>query len=88
MSYRVGWTSEAEESLIQLWTTASVSSEISRATNEINAALADDPITAGESRDDESRVFFVLPLAVQYIFDIAGRTVTVTRCWRAGRRKP
>jgi hypothetical protein len=49
--------------------------------------LADDPNSAGESREGDDRVMFVLPVVVEFVVNVAQQTVTVTRIWLSSRRQ-
>ncbi len=82
MNFTVVWTPSAEQQLAALWTAAADRSAVTAAANKIDAELARDPRSAGESRSGTTRVHFVSPLAVYFDIDEAAREVTVWAVWR------
>jgi len=66
--YTVIWAPSAEQDLAEIWNNASDRAEVSAAANEIDAALALNPLNFGEARRGLTRVAFVKPLAV--LFDV------------------
>lgn len=79
----VEWLQQALDELTVLWTNSSSSERalINAATNRIDNDLARDPDGVGESRDEDNRIHFALPLGV--IFRIEAPTnVAVGHVWR------
>ena len=72
------WSPSAEQELAQIWNDASDRALVSEAANEIDAALARNPLNFGEARRGITRVAFVKPLAV--LFDVHEDQVKV-RVW-------
>lgn len=85
MRYNVHWTPDAEHDLARLWLEADDRDEISRVTNQIDAALREDAHLQGESREDISRILFYLPFAVEFAVLQPTRTVFVTGLWKCKR---
>lgn len=82
MKYTVEWLPSVEQELAALWNSAPDRSDIAAAANNIDAALARDPLTLGESRGGRTRIAFLTPLAVLFDVDTAARMVTVWDLWR------
>jgi hypothetical protein len=82
MRYQVLWQEEAEEALLEIWATAEDSAVVAEAANQLNALLANDPESAGESRGDRGRIVFVRPLAAMLEVNADALTVVVTRVWQ------
>src|SRR5262249_15812364 len=82
MKYTVEWLPSAEQELAALWNSAPDRSEITAAADNIDRALARDPLTLGESRGARTRIAFETPLAVLFDVDAVGRMVTVWDLWR------
>lgn len=79
--YTVRWKRSALDRLAELWLLAEDRSAITTAVNEIDRVLAAHPHTAGESRDEQTRVLFVAPVGV--FFDIHDKVhdVEVLKVW-------
>ena len=56
MNYQVLWLPSAERDLADLWVDSSNRETVRWAANEIDDVLERDPLTAGESREDNSRI--------------------------------
>ncbi len=82
MSYEVFWLASAEQELARLWVSASDRADISAAADEIDASLARDPLSFGESRGGMTRIAFDHPLAVLFDVDAVNRAVIVWDLWR------
>ena len=72
----------AERTLIELWTDAHDRQLITNAANTIDAILRSDPLDVGESRGDNVRFLYILPLAVYYDVFPDDRRVAVWAMWR------
>jgi len=59
---------------------------ITAATHALDEELQIDPYRHSESREDEERVLFAYPLAVQIEVDLQQRIVWVLHAWRFRRR--
>jgi hypothetical protein len=77
MNYQVMWTRRAEGELAEIWTNSTRRELITRAARDIDAALARDPTSCGESRSTGRRVFFVRPLMDVFRISEADRLVRV-----------
>jgi hypothetical protein len=86
--FRVVWLQEALDDLAAVWVKAdSVLREaITTAANAIDQELTSDPYRNSESRDDDTRVLFAYPLALQIDVDLEQRVVWVLHAWRFRRR--
>ncbi len=86
MKYTVVWSKAAEEKLANLWLDDEQREQITRATNEIDQRLQQDPQNEGESRENDRRVLIVPPLAVYFRVSVADRVVQVLTIRRVKRR--
>jgi mRNA-degrading endonuclease RelE of RelBE toxin-antitoxin system len=77
MTYTVVWNSLAKAQLAQLWLDAPDRAAITRAADKIDRQLRASPSEIGESRTDEYRVLYELPLVVAYRVSDDDRMVTV-----------
>ena len=66
MKFTVIWLPTIEAKLTQLWLAGRDREAIREATVEIEQTLATKPLSAGESRVGNYRIFFADPLAVMY----------------------
>jgi hypothetical protein len=82
MSYAVHWLEKAERALTKVWSDAPDRRRIAAAADQIDSALARDPLSLGESRSDATRIAIVAPLAVLFDVDANRRIVTVWSLWR------
>jgi plasmid stabilization system protein ParE len=77
MRYTVVWKKSAADRLAEIWMAAADRGAVSVAADNIDAALRNNPLECGESRDENTRILIVPPLAVLYEVDQADRRVTV-----------
>lgn len=77
MSYTVDWKRRAEAQLAALWIRANNKGAIVGYAEQIERALARDPLDFGESRSGTTRIAFFRPLCVVYHVDGAARAVHV-----------
>ena len=82
MKWTVIWKPDAEGDLTELWVKAVDKADITTAANLIDVALRKDPLNTGESRAEDDRVHFELPLGVLFTVDELDRKVFVERVWR------
>jgi hypothetical protein len=82
MKWTVTWLPSAERTLTDLWVNAPDRNAVAAAANRIDQDLERDPLSAGESRQGDTRIHIVEPLAVLFDVDPAQRTVTVWSVWR------
>ncbi len=84
--YRVDWIRIALDTLMEIWMQADYRDEIAEATEQIDRQLARDPLGVGESRPNDQRVTFSLPLGVRYQVFESERRVLILAVWRVRRR--
>lgn len=77
MRFTVFWKPTAEGQLASLWNESHDRSAIARAADEVDALLAVDPQSRGESRSGASRVLIVTPLVVAFEVREPDRAVDV-----------
>jgi plasmid stabilization system protein ParE len=82
MNYVVEWTPSALQDLAEIWNTAADRSAVTAAANAIDAALARDALTQGESREGNVRILFIAPLAIFFTVDASSHLVRVHAVWR------
>lgn len=87
MSYRVFWHPHAEQQFETILTSTANDVAFSNAAKEIDARLASDPMTYGESRYDTVRIGFCRPLGIHYEVLQDVETVIVYDVWRTDRRR-
>ena len=82
------WEDSATNELATIWMAASSEerARITAATMEIDRSLLGNPADAGESRPDNVRIFYVLPLGILFDIDMTRRVVRVLQVWRVRRR--
>ncbi|MFQ5734727.1 MAG: hypothetical protein ACE5KM_22565 [Planctomycetaceae bacterium] len=66
MRFRVIWKPEPQQRLTEIWMASGDRTAVTEAVNRIDAILATDPDSAGESRDESMRVLFLRPLVVLF----------------------
>jgi len=81
MKWHVIWKAEAERSLTLIWLGSRKREAINIAAHELDSALAIDPNTVGESREENRRVAFIRPLGAQIELDHTAHTVSVLTVW-------
>ena len=86
MKYTVVYRPSAQNRLAELWTEGPDRQAITRAADEIDRRLGNDPQLQGESRTETTRIVFVEPLAILFEVSEADRMVYVLKIWRVGRR--
>lgn len=79
MNYIVVWQPPALGALAQLWTDAPNRNAVAAASDRIDARLARNPLSQGESRAGSYRILFEPPLVVDFEVRETGRTVVVVR---------
>ncbi|HVA51034.1 MAG TPA: hypothetical protein VNH11_32135 [Pirellulales bacterium] len=82
MKFTVVWRPGAEQELARLWNGAADRADVAAAADTIDAALAREPLSFGESRGGATRIALVAPLAALYDVDEPDRLVTVWDLWR------
>lgn len=86
--FQVEWTETALNQPAAIWTTAddSIRGVITRATDEIDRLLRVSAVDAGESREENLRILFVLPLGVSFHVHQPSRTAAVYHVWFVRKR--
>jgi len=79
--YSVACTPAADGQLAAIWITARNRDAVTAAALEIENALADGPLTVGESREGNLRILFVEPLGVRYIVEPEDLRVVIVQFW-------
>jgi hypothetical protein len=82
MKWTVVWRPTAESRLAELWTEAADRDAVARAADQMDARLARDPQTQGESRSETTRLLIIEPLAVLFDISELDRLVAVLKVWR------
>ena len=80
MRFTVTWHPTAEAELAKIWLQASDQTSVTQAANEIDQALATQPLSQGEEFYGD-RIFVVLPLAVTYTVSEPDLTVQILQVW-------
>jgi hypothetical protein len=80
--YSVEWLPSAEDELANLWNNDNDRASIAAAADAIDAALARNPFSVGESREQNSRIAFEPPLAVVFNVYPSSRHVEVRGIWK------
>lgn len=83
MKFTVVWLSSAEQELARLWLGAVDRHNVAAAADQIDATLAYEPRSFGESRGGSTRIAIIAPLAVFYDVDESNRLVTIWDLWRS-----
>jgi hypothetical protein len=73
-----------EQDLAELWVNASDRQAVTDAANLIDRLLTKDPLNVGESRDGNTRILIVPPLAVYYDVILDDHRVLIWQVWRWG----
>jgi hypothetical protein len=81
MSFTVTWLDNPAAELFELWSDPDIRDAVVSASMKIDSTLELSPNEVGESRSDDVRILFELPLAVIYKVDTQARTVMVGRLW-------
>lgn len=82
MTFTVVWKPTAERLLTEMWLAAADRQSITNAADTIDALLRSDPLTAGESREGNSRLIYVAPLAAYYDVFPDDMLVAVWALWQ------
>jgi hypothetical protein len=82
VKFTVIWLTSAEAELAEVWLAADDRELIAQTANEIDARLAAEPETQGESRSGQRRILLVAPLGVVFETHLADRIVRVLDVWR------
>jgi hypothetical protein len=85
MNYQVLWKPEAERRLTEIWLNSSNRQAVTDAARMIDTRLGHNPGDQGESRDTNTRILFVAPLAVVFKVRPRKKTVHVLTVWESGR---
>ena len=82
--FHVQWIQDALDDLARIWMAAdsAMRGAVTAATNIVDQELQRDPFRSSESRNDEERVLFVYPIAIQFEVDLQQRRVWVLHVWR------
>ncbi|MCI0705324.1 MAG: hypothetical protein L0241_30055 [Planctomycetia bacterium] len=78
MNFTVDWQPEADDSLIDIWTSASDQLAVTTAANAIERILAVDPFGYGQYLSEGLWRIRVPPLVAHYTIDPARRLVQIT----------
>jgi hypothetical protein len=84
MIYTVAYKPSAEADLVDLWINAFDRQAVADAANRIDSLLRSDPHDQGETRDEQTRILFERPLAVQFEIHDADCLVEVLKVWWVG----
>jgi hypothetical protein len=85
--FHIDWTTPAIGDLVSLWNTADseMRSAITASISAIEKALLTDPSHLGESREPETRIFFIRPLCIKFHVNVRLQEVLISSV-RIGRR--
>lgn len=84
MTFTVTYKPSAEQELARLWMSAPMRQAVTDAANRIDRLLRTDPHHQGESREENVRVLFERPLAVQFEIHDDDCHVEVLQIWWIG----
>jgi hypothetical protein len=85
MNYDVDWGPVAENMLAAIWLAAPDREAVTVASDVLDQAMADDPLTLGESRESSvRRVAFEPPLGVEFEVIEDDKRVVVQGVFRVG----
>ena len=79
-SYRVHWSAQTKRQLAGIWIAASDRNAVTRASHEIDKALARDPAGSGQKLAEGLWKIETTPLVVYYELDDANKLVQVIGC--------
>ena len=82
MKYTVVYLPSAEQQLADLWLKSADPTAVTRASDQIDQSLKDNPLAVGESRVANLRIVFEEPLAVVYDVREADLLVKVWAVWQ------
>lgn len=83
MNFTAEWLPSAEQELADLWVNATDRADVAAAADAIDAALARDPLSLGESRGGITRIAVVSPLGVLFDVQVSQRNVIVWDVWHS-----
>lgn len=81
MKYSVMCTQVADGELAAIWIAAEDRDGVATAAREIERVLAGAPLSSGESRETNLRIFFVSPLGVRYLVEPDDLKVVIVQFW-------
>ncbi len=81
MKWTVVWQPDAEQALTALWLQSRHRQALNDAAHELDAAAASDPLSIGESREENRRIVLLRPLAATIEVDRSTSTVYVLKVW-------
>ena len=84
MTYTVTYKPSAENELIELWMQSADRQAVADAANRVDGLLGANPHLQGESREQNTRILFERPLAVQFEIHDQDRVVEVLKVWWIG----
>lgn len=87
MKFTVAWKPSAESQLAEIWSGSADRAAATRAANELDRRLEQDPHLEGEARSGKRRVLIVAPLAVFFEVREPDRTVSVLKVLQVGRAR-
>ena len=85
MNYTVTWVPSAQDALLRIVISRPDRGAVVSAIDRIGSILASGGPASGESRDQDLRILFALPLAVIFSVEESDRTITVRRVWAIAR---
>ncbi len=83
MNWRVLWQNDAAERLASMWLGSRLQSQITEAANSLDRRLRSDPLSVGESREENLRIAIEFPLVIVFEVDESAHTVLVVDVWTA-----
>jgi hypothetical protein len=86
MPYRVFWSPDAERRYKVLLRLSSDAATLAQAARDIDRQLHSNPFELGESRDENIRIGFLEPLAIEFEVLQDVETVIVFNVWISKRR--
>ena len=88
MTFDVEWDPAAEAELTRIWIAADalLRGTITKSTRALDRLLEKDPVNQGESRPNDRRIMFDLPLGIVYEVIPANKLVRVLFVWQVRRR--
>lgn len=83
MMFHVRWEETAEDELAALWTDvdSALRRQITETVAQIDRQLETNPVAESESRSEERRILFCLPLGILFRIEADGRTVSILHVW-------
>ena len=79
MTFSVTWSADASDEFFELWSDTGLRQAVVTAAERMDAALSSKPFDVGESRSDNRRIYFELPLAIVYEVFLTERRVNILR---------